>query len=214
MLLSSITKSKEIMTWTKSDGLYYGYDGKFEKIEDAITAMNDDFSAAKITRKTFFKKDDIIAEIKEIDILNTDKFEQYKDLIRPISRRWWLKDHGENSWFVQVAHTDMDRKCVRDPRGDHVTAVRHIRPTLLVELPVSDTRVFYKPDKLIGQRIQFKGYMWTILDVNAYSWYLFCDTTIGEHCYALTDVGWEDSELKRWLETDCLQSLMNNEVSE
>ena len=205
MLPSSVTKAAKAFTWKNPSGSYWGYENKYEKIADVIQGMVDDTSAPKVTAKTTVAEDDITAEIKEITLLDKNEFERYKDLIRPLNRRWWLKDPGENSWFIQVAYADKDRKCVRDALGDHVTALRYVRPALIVDLPMTDARAFHKADKLIGKRIKFKGYMWTILDVNAGSWYIFCDTTIGEHCYDSIDAAWETCELKRWLETEGLE---------
>ena len=174
---------------------------RYDKVAEHLQELfNTPAQPEKVTKSTPVP-DDVIAEIETITILDKDEFEKYKPLIRSLNRRWWLKSPGLNEWFMQVVFSDEDRNNVRNASGDHITASRYVRPSLWINLPMNDPRIFYKPEKLIGQKIRFRGYVWTVLDVNNDAWYILCDTTLGAVQYNVQAVDWENSNLKYWLET-------------
>lgn len=149
----------------------------------------------------------IDATIESVTILSSNEFEKHKSIIEPLSSRWWLRSKGSVPYCTQAVYRDRNGDNVIDVQGDHVIAERLVRPAICIRLPITDIRVFYRPEMLIGRKVSFSDYEWTILEANLDEWYILCDTAIVSRRFDINDVAWKDSELKKWLEFEWLPTI-------
>jgi hypothetical protein len=140
-------------------------------------------------------------KVKEIKLLTKEEYQDFKDVIPLINELWWLCSPGGSR----------DRACSVNhegsvyPSGSDITYNLGVRPLLIVDLPMEDSRCYHKAEKLVGSNIHYGDYTWTILKADAGVLYVLCDQLIATHNFNIKDNDWNTSNLKCWLETEGLK---------
>ena len=144
--------------------------------------------------------------LKEITLLSEDEYIKYRPLIPNIRNWWWLKSrnprYDEGVRAVENTGYLTDIYC-------HVS-YGGVRPFCLFKFESTDFVFWYKPDKLVGTKIQCGKYTWTILDIEGEKVYALCDEIIIDHCFDKFTNVWENSALKRYLEVEVVNFLTTN----
>lgn len=142
--------------------------------------------------------------LQKITLLTKEEYEKYKVIIPIINNSWWLRSPGCTR--LRVAIIDNSGKI--DERGYYVDYVyAAVRPALKFDLEPSDNPFWYKPEKLIGTKIKYGNYLWTVLNLEPGSIYALCDAVVSTGRFDIRTNDWDKSELKRWLETEMLNSI-------
>jgi hypothetical protein len=143
--------------------------------------------------------------IKKISILSKEECEKYWELIPYIDTAWWLRTPCDNS-CIGVRVIDLSGHlsnfiCGYDRVG--------VRPACWFEIDLADPAFWRR--KLVGTKIQFGNYIWTVLDINDNEVFALCDKSIANRCFDSENNLWESSKLKNWLEVESLK-ILNKEV--
>lgn len=145
---------------------------------------------------------------KEITILSMEEHKRYRSIIPRIYSWWWLRSPGYIQSFA--AYVDSDENIVE--HGSYVDRVDFaFRPALKLELEIADNLFWYNPEKLIGTKIEYGKYRWTILDASFGELYTLCDAIMGYGRFDTDSNDWETSELKQWLKTEGLRRIIEKE---
>ena len=142
--------------------------------------------------------------VKKIDLLTDEQYSRYKPLIPAIRNLWWWLQSpydGFTKWINIVINNVVANGYCDETGG--------IRPFVVFELDVSDSKFWYKPEKLIGTKFEYGKYTWTILDAEQGELYALCDEVITKRCFDPESNDWNKSELKQWLETEGLKLITN-----
>lgn len=140
--------------------------------------------------------------IKAITCLSNEEYQVYKPIIPVIEDLWWSRSPGVNRAHAAFIHSNGDfNKYGRVVNWDDVG----VRPALNLSLKTSDNLFWYKPEKLIGSKIEYGRYTWTVLDAEVGEIYVLCDDIIARHRFDAYSNTWDTSELKQWLETEGLR---------
>ena len=140
--------------------------------------------------------------IKRITLLSIEEYEKYKSVIPTTNYWWWLRSPGYYQNYAAYVSNGGDAIM----RGYNINdAFGAVRPALKINLEMTDNRFWYKPEKLIGSKIEYGQYTWTVLNANFGELYVLCDKCIARHCFDPESNNWATSELKQWLETDGLK---------
>ena len=139
-------------------------------------------------------------ELKTITLLSMEEYEKHRNIILKTSW-WWLK----------TPYPKYD-KCVRavGRNGDlgfdtcYVSGAG-VRPFCIFNLESSNPLFWHKPEALVGSKIQYGKYKWTILNTENGELHALCDEFIAYSCFDKNTNIWEESELKVWLETEGLK---------
>lgn len=142
--------------------------------------------------------------VKEITLLSKEEYEKYKSAIPTINRRWWLRSPSISQRSAVGVHYDGDVSKV-----GYLVLNRNIavRPALHLNLEIADNQFWCKPEKLIGTKLEYGKYTWTVLDASFGEIYALCDEFIADHRFDPESNDWDKSELKRWLKTEGLQAI-------
>lgn len=145
--------------------------------------------------------------LKKITLLSIEEYRKYKPVISLIKKDdwWWLRSPGDLPNYAASIARNGDIEEI----GSHVINDDAIRPALSLNLEVSDSLFWYKPEKVIGTKIKYGKYTWTVLDAEFGGLYLLCDNYIGNHRFDSEFNDWNTSELKGWLETEGLKLITN-----
>ena len=139
--------------------------------------------------------------LKNITLLTEDEFNKYKSIIPVIEHRWWLRTPApEYDDCTRVINWDGFLSRFSDICRKGNT----IRPSCIFGFDPSDIQFWYKPEKLIGTKIEYGKYQWTVLSANFGEIYALCDNVITYRRFDPVSNDWNESELKQWLETDGL----------
>jgi hypothetical protein len=139
-------------------------------------------------------------EIKTITLLSEEEYEKHRTII-PETSWWWLKTpHHSADVHVRVV----------DKYGEIFTyhcrySWNGVRPVVVLELSTSDFAFWCKPETLVGSKIEYGKYKWTVLDANSGTIYALCDELITTLPFDAETNVWKESELKAWLETEGLK---------
>ena len=139
--------------------------------------------------------------VKETTLLSIKEYMKYRSVIPVIEdSRWWLRSSG--SCRVYAAYVNFGGFI--NGSGLHVANDFAIRPALKFNLDVHDSLFWYKPEKLIGTKIEYGKYKWTILNAEFGELYILCDDCVSKHCFDPESNDWNTSELKQWLKAEGL----------
>ena len=142
-------------------------------------------------------------EIKTITLLSAEEYEKCKTII-PQTSWWWLKTPYLND---KVPYFD-DNDCVRvvfDNVLDYNACdFNHagVRPVGIFNIELTSPMFWHKSEALIGTKMQYGNYNWTIFNIQNGELYALCDKNIAKRRFDSTSNVWESSELKTWLETE------------
>jgi hypothetical protein len=138
-------------------------------------------------------------ELKKITLLSQAEYVMRESIIPKVPWWWWLKTpHLEFDNCVHVVFDDaLDYNTCDFEHGG-------VRPLCVFALSFADAVYWHKSDKIIGSKIKFGKYKWTILSVNNDTMCALCDDVITNHRFDENTNVWEISELKQWLETEGL----------
>lgn len=148
--------------------------------------------------------------IKQISLLTEEQYYKYNSIIpTPVFPKfcwfWWLRtSYSGYTYNVRAVINNGvidNHYCYRDYGG--------VRPFCIFGLDVSEIQFWYKPERLIGQKIKHGKYYWTVLGTNLGELYALCDIVIAKRCFDPDTNVWERSELKQWLETEGLKLITN-----
>ena len=139
--------------------------------------------------------------IKEITLLSEKDFRQYQSIIPNVDACWWLSNVSYGPSYSRV-YTIINRSMGLKSCDNSTIGVR---PALKLNLEISDSLFWYKPEKLIGTQIEYGQYTWTVLDANFGEIYALCDDIIARRRFDSTGNIWSKSELNQWLETEGLK---------
>ena len=140
--------------------------------------------------------------IEEISLLSENDYIKYRHLIPLVNAWYWLK-----------TPEPLYKNAVRiiDERGDLAglycsTNGGDVRPVCFFDFEPGDLLFWYKGEKLIGSKIKYGAYSWTVLNIENNKLYALCDEIIAT-CRRFDDKSnvFERSELKYWLKTTGLQ---------
>ena len=139
--------------------------------------------------------------VKGITLLSIEEHRKYKPIIPLIEDWWWLRSPGYYQNYV--AFVDIFGDVCEYGNGVYIDNA--VRPALKLNLEISDTLFWYKPEKLIGTKIEYGNYRWTVLDTSLGELYVLCDSIIARRRFDPESNNWATSELKQWLETEGLK---------
>ena len=141
--------------------------------------------------------------LKEITLLSIEEYKQFQSIVSLVECwRWWLRSPGRNQNNAACAYGGG----VVCGYSDYVHKDNGcVRPALKLNLEISDTLFWYKPEKLIGTKIEYGNYRWTVLDTSLGELYVLCDSIIARRRFDPESNNWATSELKQWLETEGLK---------
>ena len=124
--------------------------------------------------------------VRSITLLSGAEYEKYRNIIPEIDVNWWLRSPGEDcpSSFVSWLDHNVSGHCYL-PEWES-----YVRPAVYLG----------GVNASAGDKISLFAEQWTVLDVHDDIAYVLCDTTIALRRFDKRSCGWEDSELKRWLE--------------
>lgn len=137
--------------------------------------------------------------VKEITLLSKEEYKKHRSVIPVISYYWCLRSPGK--YQDQTTVVDHNGDIVAD-RISVYNSHSAVRPALKLNLEMTDNRFWYKPEKLVGSKIRFGKYNWTVLDANLGELYVLCDKLITRRRFDPESNDWDASELKRWLKTE------------
>ena len=143
--------------------------------------------------------------IKSISLLSLDEFRLYESFIPKVDDSWFLKDPGDNPYFV----CEIDEKSKIHTTCYHSCQLVGTRPALILK------RSFYEAIDIeninmfkAGAKINVGNYKFTILNVDENNILALCDEIIGHRRFDPDTNEWNKSELKRWLETEGVQKII------
>jgi hypothetical protein len=82
-----------------------------------------------------------------------------------------------------------------------------VRPLGIFESGPSDCVFWCKEETLIGKKIRYGAYDWTVLKTEKGEMYALCDGIIAKRRFDPETAEWENSEIKQWLENDAVEQL-------
>ena len=117
--------------------------------------------------------------IKGITLLSIEEYEKYKSVIPTTNYWWWLRSPGYDR--VRAAYVSSDGV----EFGKLIYYAKNaVRPALKLNLEMADNRFWYKPEKLIGTKLEYGKYTWTVLDAEQGELYALCDEVIARRRFA------------------------------
>ena len=147
----------------------------------------------------------------KITLMNQEFFWKYRKNIPPLysdngetalDECWWLKSASSMQYGVEVVDKYgevYNHHCRYEPTG--------VRPVVVLELNASDLLFWSKPEILIGSKIEYGRYKWTVLDQEDGVVYALCDRLIAKRRFDAETNIWVNSELKSWLETEGIKGI-------
>ena len=136
-------------------------------------------------------------EFLKITLLKEEEYAKYKSII-PDATAWWFKTpHPEYADRVRVVDNFgrvNDVSCFMSLGG--------VRPLCIFNLKTSDPLFWHKSKGLVGSKIEYGKYNWTILNIENGKLLALCDNIIAYRRFDKSTNVWERSELKMWLETE------------
>ena len=131
-----------------------------------------------------------------------EECQRYTSIIPIIEDRWWSRSPGVNQAHAAFIHSNGNfNKYGRIVNWDDIG----VRPALKLNLNLADNLFWYKPEKLVGTKIKFGRYWWTILDSEFGEIYVLCNKLIAKRSFDSKSNDWGKSELKQWLEAEGLK---------
>ena len=144
--------------------------------------------------------------LTSISLLSVDEYTTYKDLIKPISARWWLKSiepHWRTFVYCVACNSKSEGFLTHFPHH----RIEAVRPLCGFKTNSADKEFWVKDQSLVGRVFSFGGFDWTVLYVKDGTLYTLCDGVIGNYRFDETSNIWETSELKFLLETKGLKQI-------
>ena len=137
-------------------------------------------------------------QLKEITLLSLEEHEKYKSITPSSSPTWW---------WLKTPYPGYDDavRVIGDGGFLHIYSCFNyggVRPFCIFNLESTDSLFWYKPEALVGSKIEYGKFKWTILSVDSGELHALCDEIIAEHRFDGETNKWEDSEIKMWLETE------------
>ena len=139
--------------------------------------------------------------LKEITLLTLEEYLENTLFVSSINKFWWLKTPRPHINGAVYAIND-------ENTVDFVSAFNvaiGVRPVCVFDISPSNPLFWCKPGKVMGSKIKYGKYTWTVFDISNNELRTLCDVAIVDHCFDSYDSNsnkWEVSELKRWLETE------------
>lgn len=140
--------------------------------------------------------------LQKITLLSAEEYIKYQSIIPVIKDGWW--------WLRSPGFTrDIAARVLGSGRIAKIGVLVNyddcaIRPALRLTLDPSDIQFWYRSEKLIGTKIKYGNYQWTILNAKFGKIYVLCDDIIAKHRFDSKLNNWNTSELKQWLKTEGL----------
>lgn len=130
--------------------------------------------------------------IDKITLLSAEEYERCKEHIPAVNYWWWLRTPGNYSFGAALVYDDGYVSRDVDYVGyDYVS----VRPVVVVRLNPES------PNLQIGDKLDFAGYTWTMIDANM----ALCDSVVGQTSFrkdsdAPDANDYEKSDVRKWLE--------------
>ena len=141
--------------------------------------------------------------VKEMTLLSREEFKKYKSLIPETMQWWWLKSPAI-SYQHDVYSVDYVNDVCIDGCYDRDGGVR---PLCIFSLDSTESTFWCKSEKLIGSKIKYGKYNWTVLNSEYGEIYALCDEVVVKHRFDKDTNIWDNSELKILLETAVLEMI-------
>jgi hypothetical protein len=139
--------------------------------------------------------------LKEVTLLSIEEYQRYRSLISMIDVFWWLRTAGFNGNDVyKVSNTGMTTNF-----GSVNNFTVSVRPALKFHLDFFEPLFWYKSASIIGSKIEYGAYSWTVLDFKNDELYVLCDEAIARRRFDAETNIFKVSELKSWLNTEGLK---------
>ena len=139
--------------------------------------------------------------LEKITLLSLEEYTKNEKIIPVIEEYWWLRTPGDNFNACYVYPNGNADAC-----GFHVyLETISVRPALKLNLEFDDPLYWHRTKTLVGAKIKYGKYTWTILNTKNGELYALCDEVISKHYFDEETNIWEESELKHWLETEGLK---------
>ena len=140
-------------------------------------------------------------ELKSITLLTEREYIKYKSVIPETNWWWWLRSPSPGCGsYVHVIDDDgtlFDYDC-----NDYCGGVR---PFCIFDIESDNPLFWCKSEVLVGSKIKYGKYEWTVLNAENGELHALCDGIIAKHRFDEETNIWQDSELKVWLETEGLK---------
>ena len=149
-------------------------------------------------------------EIKTITLLTVEEYRKCQHLIPLIDEWWWLKTpHHNYGDCIRVIHGGRGlgyTNCFDDDGG--------VRPLCIFNIDPSVPLFWQRPESLIGAKLKYGKYNWTILNWEDGVVYALCDKLIATLPYDTETNIWTKSALEVWLETEGLKIITQRGASD
>lgn len=142
-------------------------------------------------------------QVRSISLLSKDEYECFKSIIPDFAGWWWLRTpySRQNQDVFVVDGNRNELSC------SFCGFIGNIRPMCEFTLDISDDIFWHKPEQIIGKKIAFGEYAWTILGAETGEVQALCDNEIDCGSFDLYTNEWDASDLKEWLETEGLKRI-------
>ena len=139
--------------------------------------------------------------LKKITLLSREEYIKYHPIIPVVNARWWLKTsyYDRNIDYVTVA-ADLGS-------SSYIVSDIGVRPCCIFELDSSDAAFWCKPEMLIGTKVRFGNYEWTVVDIKEGKIRTLCDQIIAKRRFDCDGnfCCLEDADLGLWLVNEGLK---------
>jgi hypothetical protein len=89
--------------------------------------------------------------------------------------------------------------------NSHIDNPIGVRPFCIFNLECIDPLFWHKPETLVGSKIEYGKYTWSVFKTKDGDIYALCDEIIAKRRFDEKTNIWEKSELKTWLEVEGLK---------
>ena len=134
----------------------------------------------------------------EITLLSEEEYNKFKNVIPMIEEYWWLRTPGHH---LNASKGINNSGCANFTY--YVYNTLGVRPVIKILLP--NTKTLSPGDKLKVGNNDF-----TILSLGECEVVALCDEVIARRRFDPDNNNWEESELKRWLETEYIKEIIGS----
>lgn len=136
-------------------------------------------------------------KIKGITLLSREEYEKHEEVIPLLQCKWWLRN-ASVEFDDSVDAIDYGDLEAYDPNVSWIG----IRPLCVFEVESSDKLDTLNSESLVGKKFEYNNRKWTILEAKSNELWALCDKIIAKAQFDGKSNIYDNSSIKRWLETE------------
>jgi hypothetical protein len=136
-------------------------------------------------------------EIKNISILSCKQYHEHFDIIPALRQYWWTKTASFSPGRIHRIK-DWDDTGRAGLLPDSACGVR---PCAVLQYEPSDKEFWMNRRIDSGSKLHYGLWDWTVLEASGNELFVLCDSIVAIHPFDRKTNEWDNSYLKRWLET-------------